>query len=99
MPTRTTVDHPTWCSAPHCWTDELGEVEHRSAPVSYRTDADDAEIVVQRRQHAQAATSGYRVTVTHLDLDEQVSFELSNGDAAMLYAVFGMLRDAASSRR
>ena len=94
MITRTAVDHPTWCSAPHCRIDEAAG-EHRSTPVSHRTTAGDAEITVQRYQHEAAGESRYQAAITHLEVAEQVTIDLTDDDAVMVFSLFGLLRDGA----
>ena len=90
MRSRAAIDHPAWCSPAHCQVIDPHTPEHRSTPVTYRTDAGDVEITVQRVQVDPAPWRFYRAAVVHQELTEQISLTLTDDDVAMLSAMLGL---------
>lgn len=86
-----TVRHPDWCMPGSCET-TASETLHRSAPIVWLMDGDDADVIMQRCQYGGDSAVFYEVRLTHRAFIEEITLTFSEHDMARLFAGVRELR-------
>lgn len=86
-----TVRHPDWCMPGSCET-TAGETLHRSAPIVWRMDGDDADVIMRRCGYGADSAVFYEVHLAHRAFSETITLTLSEHDVSRLFTGVHELR-------
>ena len=86
------ADHLDWCMPGACET-AGGETLHRSAPIVWRMDGDDADVFMRRCQCGASSGVFYEVHLEHRAFAEEVTLTMSEHDVNRLFTGVHELRE------